>query len=831
MNKEDTCFMVGHAHIDAAWLWPTEETRKVCYSTFSSVLKIMEEYPHFYFSQSSAQYYEWMEEKYPEVFKKIKKKVKEGKWDIVGGMWIESDCNLPSGESLVRQILYGKRYFLDKFGVEVKVAWLPDTFGFCWTLPQIFKKSGIDYFVTSKLNWETTLPFPYSVFWWQAPDGSKILACETVGGYNHSSLSSLKGELNFLKKHQGINHLLFIYGVGDHGGGPTKELIEEIMKFSSQKNTPKILFSKAEDYFRDLKKLTKEGKAFPLINDELYLKTHRGTYTSQSKVKSNNRKAEILLENAEKFASIAKRYGLNYPQKEFRLIWKKLLFNQFHDILAGSSIPKVYEDSEKDYAKVFNIGEKILFSSLKQIAKNINTEGEGKSILVFNSLSWERDGLVKLKLSSLDNLKFFHILDEEGKIIPYQIIEEDKRKVLIFLAHNVPSLGYKEYKVIPITKKEDFQTDISALNNKSFLELKNNFYKLIINKKSGLLTSIYDRLNKRELLDNSNKGGVFQIYDDFSLRESAWNIWLGKLKELNNAEKVEIIEKGPIRYSVRIKYTYKEKGKNDSTLFEEIRLYSHFPIIEFKVNLDWQTPHKMLKVAFPLNLHAEEVTYNIPYGTIQRKIPTSFEADATDRAKWEVSALKWIDYTDKEKNYGVSLLSESKYGFDVKDNTIRMSLLRTPDYPDPLIMGLKSQPPQIMDQGKHTFSYALYPHKANWKEANSMKKGYEFNYPLLSITESSHRGSLPKSFSFIKVYPENIILEVIKKAEDSRAFILRLYETIGQKTRGEIHFSESPSEIWETDMMEREISKLTIQGKLLKINFGAYEIKSLRIII
>ncbi len=831
MNKKDTCFMVGHAHIDAAWLWPVEETIEVCHCTFSSALKIMEEYPHFYFSQSSAQYYEWMEEKFPQVFEKIKKQVKEGHWDIIGGMWVEPDCNLSSGESLVRQILYGKRYFLEKFGVEVEVAWLPDTFGFCWTLPQIFKKSGIRYFVTSKLNWQTTLRFPYHIFWWQAPDGSKILACQTVGGYGHTSLDGLKRELNFLKKHQGINYLLFIYGVGDHGGGPTKEMIEEIIKFSSQENAPRILFSKAEDYFNNLEKLSKEGKTLPVVSDELYLKTHRGTYTSQAKVKLNNRKSECLLENAEKFASIAKRYGLTYPQKGLELAWKKLLFNQFHDILAGSSIPKVYQDSEKDYTEVFRIGKKILFSSLKQIAGNINTKGEGKSILVFNSLSWDRDGLVKTKLSSLGDIAFVRILDEKKKIIPYQIIEEDGRKILIFLARNVPSLGYKEYKVIPIAKKEIFQTDLTLREQENSIELKNEFYRIIIEKKSGHLTSVYDKLNKKELLDNSRKGGAFQIYEDFSLTESAWNIWLGRLEELKNAEKVEIIEEGPLRYSARIKYIYKEKKGTSSILIQEIRLYSNLPVIEFKINLDWQAPHKMLKVAFPLNLHAEEATYNIPYGTIQRKIPTSPEADTTERVKWEVSALKWIDYTDKEKNYGVSLLSDSRYGFDVKDDTIRMSLLRTPDYPDPLMMDLKEQPPQIMDQGKHIFSYALFPHKGNWKEANSMRKGYEFNYLLLSIIEPSHSGPLPKGFSFIKIYPENIILKVIKKAEDSETLILRAYETIGQKTQAQILFPESPLEIWETDMMEREISNLPTEEKLLKISFGAYEIKTLKVII
>ena len=829
MDRENTCFMVGHAHIDAAWLWTMSETVEICHSTFSSVLQVMEKYPHFRFSQSSAQYYEWMEEKYPEIFEGIKKRVKEGKWEIVGGMWIEPDCNLPSGESLVRQILYGKRYFWDKFGVDVKIGWLPDTFGFCWTLPQIFKKCGIDYFVTSKLNWQTTLLFPYNIFWWQAPDGSRVLACQTIGPYNHISLERLPEELNLLRKYQKINCLLFLYGCGDHGGGPTSELIEEILDFHSQHSESEIIFSRAEGYFHKLEKINQEEKGLPVVNDELYLKTHRGTYTTQARIKLNNRKGERLLGNAEKFACIAGKYGLKYPQEELEQTWKKLLFNQFHDILAGSCIPEVYENSEKEYTEIFKVGENVLFSSLKQIAKNVDTQGDASSVLVFNPLSWERDGLVKVELSSLGNPKFVRILNEQGQLVPCQIIKKGKTKSLVFLAHNIPSLGYKKYKVIPITEKKYFSTDVTSSKYEDTLWLENKFYEVSIGIKSGLLTSIYDKLNKKELLDSSKKGGVFQIYEDFCLKESAWNIWLGALSELEKVDEANIVEEGPVRVSVRTKHLYKQEGRPDSIFIQEVRLYSGAPLIEFKVDVDWHTKHRTAKVAFPLNLHSDEVAYDIPYGNIERKNPTSSQANSTDRAKWEISGLKWMDYTDKDKNYGVSLLSECKYGFDIKDNFIRMTLLRSPDYPDPSMMGLPELPTLIEDQGRHTFSYALYPHKRSWREAASNRRGYEFNYPLLVLTESSHKGSLPKSFSFVKVQPENVILETIKKAEDSEYFILRFYETIGKRTQTEILFSEPVLQAWETDMMERKILKIPIQGKLLRVDLGAYEIKTIQI--
>lgn len=828
-EKEYTIHLVGHAHIDAAWLWPVSETVQVCRSTFFSVLQVMKKYPQFYFSQSSAQYYEWMEKGYPEIFEKIKKQVKEGRWEIVGGMWIEPDCNLPSGESLVRQILYGKRYFLDKFGVDVKVGWLPDTFGFCWTLPQIFKKCGIDYFETSKLNHQTTLPFPYSIFWWQAPDGSRVLACQTLGSYGHTSLERLPIEMNLLKKYQGINCLLFIYGCGDHGGGPTSELIEEILKFGPKQSESKILFSRADDYFHELERIDQQGKTFPLVNDELYLKTHRGTYTTQAKIKLNNRKGECLLGNAEKFASIAEKYGSKYPQEELEGAWKKLLFNQFHDILAGSSIPEVYETSEKEYAEIFRVGEKALSSSLKQIAKNVDTQGEGYSILVFNPLCWKRDSLVEVELSSLGNPEFVRILDEQEGMIPYQIVEKEGARSLVFLARNVPSLGYREYKVIPVTEKEHFLTDLKTGRYGGTLQLENKFYRVSIGVKSGLLTSIYDKFNEKELLDNSKKGGVFQIYEDFCLKESAWNIWLGALDELDKANEISIIEEGPVRVSVRIKHLYKQEGRSDSIFVQQVRLYSGVPLIEFKVDVDWHAKHRTAKVAFALNLYADEATYDIPYGTIERKNPTSSQANSTDRTKWEVSALKWMDYTDKKKDYGLSFLSECKYGFDVKNNLIRMTLLRSSDYPDPSNMGLPELPTLLEDQGKHTFSYALYPHEGSWKQAGSIGKAYEFNYPPLVLTESSHKGSLPKSFSFFEIYPETVILDTVKKAEDSEYFILRVYETVGKKTQTKILFSEPLSEVWETDMMERKISKLSIQGKSLRVDLGAYEIKTVQI--
>ncbi|HHJ00557.1 MAG TPA: hypothetical protein ENJ81_00025, partial [Candidatus Aerophobetes bacterium] len=436
-------------------------------------------------------------------------------------------------------------------------------------------------------------------------------------------------------------------------------------------------------------------------------------------------------------------------------------------------------------------------------------------------------GLVEIDLSSLDNPNSSHILDEKGQELPCQVVEEEKK--LIFIARDVPSLGYREYRATPAREKESFSTDLAFTHKKETLELENRFYRISIETRSGLLTSIYDKLNGMEILDDSKKGGIFQIYEDFSLRESAWNIWLGALSELNEADEVSIVEKGPVRLSARIKHTYRQKGRPQTSIIQKVRLYSDIPLIEFKVDVDWHAEHRMLKVAFPLNLHSEEATYDIPYGAIKRKDPAAPSANSVDRTKWEVAALKWMDYTDERKKYGVSLLSECKYGFDLKGNVMRMSLLRSPDYPDPLMMGLSELPPSITDQGKHTFSYALYPHKGSWKEAGTVRKGYEFNFSLLSILESAHMGTLPKSFSFLRLSPESVILEAVKKAEDSDTLILRLYETEGKKTRAELLFSEPPQKVWETDMMERKILELPVHGKTVQLDIGAHEIKTIQV--
>ena len=817
--EKGTCYLVGHAHLDAAWLWTRDETIRICRDTFSSILDLMERYPAFHFTQSSAQYYEWMEEHYPEIFKRIKKRAQEGRWEVVGGMQIEPDCNLPSGESLVRQILHGKRYFREKFGIDVKVAWLPDSFGFPWTLPQILKKSGIDYFLTSKLNYRTTLPFPHNLFWWRSPDGSQILACQTIGNYNTVDPKEVVVQSIAAKRLFNLDDVIVLYGYGDHGGGPTSEVLDKMIELSKHENAPHIRFSTAKIYFDRISEVVAE-KALPVVNDELYLKSHRGTYTTQAKAKRNNRKAETLLESAEKFSSIARMLGfMKYPKESLRKAWKKLLFNQFHDILAGSSIPEVYEESERDFEEVFDIAERSLSDALKAIAEGVDTSGEGTSILVFNPLAWTRDAVIKVALKDLGGTDSIEVLDLDGNMIPSQVTGGE----LLFIAEGIPSMGYKEFRVVP-KKKEKLPTGLSALEDEKGITLENRFYRVSIDKGSGLLISIYDKVNAREVLDG--RGDILQVYEDGPSVEDAWNINLGALTELDNAIEVKLIEEGPVRAVVRVKHVYHQKGRPDSTFVQDIILHHKIPWIEFKLRVDWHAKHRLAKVAFPLALRSEWATYEIPYGFIRRRDPSSLRANPTERSKWEVPGQKWIDYTDGSGDYGISLLNDCKYGFDVKGNVMRMTLLRSPCHPDALGLPMPEMP---TDQGEHLIGYALYPHKGDWREGETVKRGYEFNCPPLFHIEPSHPGKLPKAHSFVEVRPENIVLTAFKGAEDSEAMILRFYEVAGSDTQAEIALKEPPLEAWETDLLEREMSRLPIEDRTIRIEVGHWEIKTIKI--
>lgn len=831
-TQEDACFLVGHAHIDAAWLWNKAFTEdSICTGTFKNVLDMMDKYPGMYFTQSSAQYYEWMEEKYPEIFNRISQKIKEGRWEVIGGMWIEPDCNLPCGESFVRQLVYGKRYFLNKFGINVDIGWNPDSFGYNWNLPQIYKKCGIDHFITAKLNWNDMNKFPYNVFWWEAPDGTRILGCQTVASYSEEVFGDkIKEQLDLLKqKNSGLNTLLCLFGKGDNGGGPNEDMLVRSQELIQLKKPPQVLYSTAKQYFNKIKE---SGRQFPVVNDELYLEFHRGTYTTQARNKRNNKKSECLLMNTEKFSSIAEKYDFQYPAENLSKAWKTALLNQFHDILPGSSIPEVYEDSNKDYNEINTLCNESLYGALRSISSAIDTTGEGVSVVVFNPLSWERSGAAVVNCKALGIEGDIIIVDDSGKEVPSQVVigTEGTEKSVIFVAEKVPSMGYKVFRANISKLIPAYITDVKT----DGVNLENKYFKVKIDPLSGYLSSIYDVVNGKEVLNTTKESGnALHSFNDIPDYWCAWE--LGEVVKQNKYSiiggkcTVEVIENGPVR--ARVKITRKS-GK--STIEQNIVLYSGMNEVDFNMSIAWTGKDKLLKVSFPLSITSNSTTYEIPYGHILRKNSDAPDASPADKAKWEASAQQWIDCADMKGEYGISLINDSKYGFDVRNGMMRMTVLKSSEYPDPSIVGAgivkyAALPLKYTDICKHELAYAIYPHAGDWKNAGTVRKAYEFNYPLLAQVESAHPGKLSRSMSFVKVNPQNVILAVMKKAEDSSDTILRLYETAGNDSEAEIIFSNKVAGCFETDMLEKEIKNIPVNGNSLKVPMGHCEIKTLKV--
>lgn len=801
---------VGNSHIDLAWLWPWTETVEIVRDTFSTVLQLMHEFPDFTFTHGAAQTYAWMEEKYPKLFEQIRQRVREGRWEVVGGVWVESDMNLPHGESLVRQFLHGTRYFKEKFGVDIRVGWNPDAFGYNWQLPQILKKSGMDFFVTQKLFWNEVTRFPYRLFWWEAPDGSRVLTYFPNHYGNPIEPVSMAKDLAEYTAATGHREYMHLYGVGDHGGGPTRSMLETAARWrSTDALYPRLFFGTVHEFFeRTMAEVSRLNP--PVWRDELYLETHRGTYTSQAATKRNNRQSEVLLLNAEKFASLARLFGRPYPQNALDAAWKKVLFNQFHDILPGSSIAAVYRDADRDYADVRRIGREVMNEALKELADRINTRGPGLPLIVFNPLSWARTDVVEATLTFPDPVSDVEVRDPQGRRLIAEVIARDSetnRATVRFIAEDVPPLGYTVFRVVPVARRSPVPSSLSVTG----LTMENEFLRVTVDARSGCLTSLYDKTARREVLDESRCGNLLQTFYDKPSVYDAWNIdanFEEKMWELRQAEEVKVLETGPTRAVIRVVKRFQR-----STFIQDLILYPKIPRLECHMEVDWREKHILLKVAFPVAVRSPKATFEIPFGAIPR--PTT-RRTPEEQAKFEVPALFWADLSDG--TYGVSLLNDSKYGYDVRDNVLRLTLLRSPAYPDP-----------HADEGRHRFTYAIYPHAGDWVQAGTVQRGYELNYPLIPHPTNGHSGSLPPAHSFLRVEPNTVVLTALKKAEDSDAWILRFYEFAGKPTDVKIRLPKPPRAASEVNLIEREIGPVVVNGQEVIISTKPYEIKTVRI--
>ncbi len=824
--KQFTIRMVGNSHIDMAWLWPWTETVEVVRNTFRSVLDLMREYPDFKFTMSSARTYEWMEEKYPDMFQEIEQRVKEGRWEVIGGMWVEPDLNMPAGESLTRQILIGKRYFQKKFGVDIKIGWNPDSFGYNWQLPQIYKKSGIDYFVTQKLLWAHEFTtFPYKLFWWEAPDGSRLLTYFPHDYGSPIEADSMAADLSvwapsiYGPRLSETPEMMHLYGVGDHGGGPTRTMLDNATRLMSPNAVfPNLQFSTAAAFFDDLDKKLPNMKV-PIWNDELYFQYHRGVFTTQSDTKQRIRRSEETLLNAEKFSSFAFLYGRSYSQEEMNRAWKRLLFDHFHDIMPGSGIAVNYLDAKRNLEDVRRAGNEVIDGSLDEIAAHVNTQGEGVPILVFNSLSWPRTEMIEVEAQLPTRARQILVVDSAGKPAESQLlsIDEETHRAHFLLLSKTPALGYQTYFVRAAAAGLRNPTVVKA----TATTLENEFARLEIDRQSGCMTSLFDKRSHTEALapaetdtggpNNLVCGNLLQTFYDKPKDWDAWNIDADFEKQhwdLDRADEVKLVESGPLRAVIRIKQHFR-----NSVFVQDVTMYAGVPRVDVKMHADWHEKHILLKVAFPLSAHNTKATFEIPYGTIER--PTSRNTPA-ERAEFEVPALQWADISDSQ--HGFSLLNDSKYGYDAKGNVLRLSLLRSPEWPDP-----------HADEGHHEFTYSLYPHGGTWRDAQTVCRGYELNYQLFSRQTERHEGTLPPEHSFLQVHPENVVLTAVKKAEDDDALILRFYEWAGKETDVRLQLPSGAQTASETDLMERATASLPVRDGAVTVHTEPYEIKTVKV--
>jgi len=816
---------VGNSHIDMAWLWPWTETVEVVRNTFRSALDLMREYPDFKFTMSSARAYEWMEEKYPDLFKEVEQRIKEGRWEVIGGMWVEPDLNMPAGESLTRQILIGKRYFQKKFGVDVKIGWNPDSFGYNWQLPQIYKKSGMDYFVTQKLLWAHEFTtFPYKLFWWEAPDGSRLLTY-----FPHDYASSIEAESMakdlsgwapsiYGPQLSGTPEMMHLYGVGDHGGGPTRTMLDNATRLMLPDAIyPKLQFSTATAFFSDLDQKLPNMKV-PIWNDELYFQYHRGVFTTQADTKQRIRRNEETLLNAETFSSLAFLYGRSYPQEEFERAWKRLLFDHFHDIMPGSGIAVNYLDAKRNLEDVDRAGRDIIGESLREIAAHVNSQGEGVPVLVFNSLSWPRKEMIEVEAQLPASTRQIRVVDSAGKLAESQLrsIDPETHRARFLLLASTPAIGYNTYFVraattaAPVSKVQATPTS-----------LENEFIKLTVDPQSGCIRSLFDKNSQTEALApaetdtggsrTSACGNLLQTFVDKPKEYDAWNIDADFEKQhwdLDKADEVKLLESGPLRAVIRVR-----KHFQNSTFVQDVTINAGIPRVDVKMQADWHEKHILLKVAFPLSAHNTKAAFEIPYGSIER--PTTRNTPA-EQGEFEVPALHWADISDAQ--HGFSLLNDSKYGYDAKGNVLRLSLLRSPEWPDP-----------HADEGHHEFTYSLYPHAGTWRDAQTVRRGYELNYGLLAIPTGKHDGVLAPQHSFVRVRPDTVVVTALKKAEDDDGLILRFYEWAGRETDVHLQFPAGAQSASDTDLMERPIAGLTVQDGSVTVHTKPYEIKTVKV--
>ena len=778
-NSVSSVSCVGHTHIDVAWMWPLIQTKEKAQRSFSSMMNLMDSYEDFIFMSSQPQLYQFVKDNDPEIYAKIKDYVKQGRWEAEGAMWLEADCNLSSGESLIRQIVSGKKFFKEEFDVDSHILWLPDVFGYSAALPQILKKTGIDRFVTSKISWNDTNKLPYDVFMWEGLDGSEIFsvfmtAQELQRVKNGSHYTVYCGKLNpsqvlgarlrFQQKEYSDKALL-TFGFGDGGGGATREMLENHKRLKyGLPGMPKTIMEKASSFLDKLEDdfiaSSKELKNMPKWCGELYLEYHRGTYTSMAKNKKNNRFSEFLYLTAEQLSSAASILNsAAYPTEKMAEGWHLILLNQFHDIIPGSSIKEVYEDSDKDYAKLKKEGEEILSSAITSLSGAISSPGK----YIYNPNSFYASGT----------------------------IEADGRTVYV---KDVPPMGYK--------KLDSFYSNNTISVSKNLIESQ---YYIIKFNSNGDIISIYDKEFMRDVTTCGKIANELEAFEDLPYIYENWEIapyYKQKKYDMPTPEKIECITDG-VRSGLKIMRKFLS-----STITQYIYVYENSRKIDFETELDWHESHVLLKAAFPLNIHSDKASYETQFGYLER--PTH-ENSPFDYAKFEVCAHKYADIS--EDDYGVAILNDSKYGYSTERNTLKITLLKCGTIPF-----------EDADKEFHRFTYSLFPHSGNHRQGGVIQQGYILNRPLFAFT-SNGGGFLPENFSLIKCNKENIITETFKLSNDKKGYIMRSYDAYNRKAKATFSFGFDVKNAYICDMLENKQEKIDVNNKReITVDFKNFEI-------
>ena len=776
---------VGHTHIDVEWKWTRAQTREKIQRSFSTAKSLMDRYPEYRFMLSQPELYRYLKEEAPEKYAELRELVEEGRWEPEGAMYLEPDCNLTSGESLVRQLIFGKRFFREEFGVDSRVLFLPDVFGYSAALPQILKKSGVDHFITSKISWNDTNTMPMDMFYWEGIDGTEIFTSFITaqdfggipgkGGKNRTTYNALlnasqvKGTWDRFQQKEYTDRIFMTFGHGDGGGGPTKDMLETQRRTArgipglpvTVMDTLIPYLTQAQDEFDDTCRRTTRT---PKWVGELYLEFHRGTYTSIGKVKKANRRSEFLLGNAEALSATDLCLGGGYDADGLNRYWRKTLHNQFHDILPGSSIKEVYDGTDKDYAEIAAFGNRVAEEKLNAIAERISTEG---GTLLYNPTCFERKAVVT-------------------------------KNGYCELSETVPPFGWTVVK----SAESDCRVEIDSL------KAENDFYILTLNA-DGEIESLWDKRAERQVL--KGKGNALVAYEDYPTKYDAWE--LEDYYTLKSYPVRNVVSIAPIKDGTRAGFSI-EKFYMNSTIKQNVWMYSECARVDFETEVDWHDHHQVLKAVFPLDLHATAATFDVQYGHVTR--PTH-QNTSWDQAKFETYAHKWVDVA--ENGYGVAMLNDGKYGHGVSGSDLSITLIKSATDPNP-----------EADQGKQSFTYSLYPHSEDFRRGGVIEESYALNQPLLEREIGAGKGDLAERYSFVSANRPNAVITAVKKAERDDGLIVRLYDAYDCRSRVTVSVPSDYTKAYICDLMENELETLEVKDGKATLPVSNFEIVTLKFV-